>query len=588
MSASPERESLPTAVPAPRLLRVAREWRDPPAVDPATVANLSAAIGAPAVVAEVLVRRGHADPESAKGYLRPRLDHLTDPWTLPDMDAAVARLRAALTAGETVLVHGDYDVDGVCGAALLGRGLRALGVKAQPFVPHRLADGYDLGPAGLAAARAQGARVILTCDCGTNAEGAIHDARSSGIDVVVTDHHRVGPALPAAVALVNPARPDSRYGGTLCGTGVAYKLLEALFEAEGRPRAALYKFLDLVAIATVADQVPLVGESRAFVRFGLRVLRETRNPGLRALLELNGLAGRRLSARHAAFIFGPRLNAVGRMGAASRAVELLLARNAADARPLAELLERENRIRQDVDRRTFREAMQLLESRYDPDREYALVLASERWHPGVIGIVASRVVEEVFRPTVLIALCGERARGSGRSIPRFHLYEALQACARHLERFGGHQYAAGLEIRPDNIGAFREAFQEEARSRLRPEDLVPILEVDAELDPARVDAGVWKFVRSMAPFGIGNPTPLFLARRARVAGPVEVVGPGHLRLRLGGENGTGLAAIGFDMAESARWVLPGVEVTAVYRLQEARESGPLPEAVLLGLRPGGP
>lgn len=558
------------------------------------VASLGAAIGAPPVVAEILVRRGYADPESAKSYLRPRLDQLASPWTLPDMNAAVERLRAALARGETVLVHGDYDVDGVCGAALLARGLRALGVKAQPFVPHRLADGYDLGRAGLAAAQALGARLIVTCDCGSNAEGAITEARASGIDVIVTDHHRVAPRPLPAVALVNPARPDSTYRGTLCGAGVAYKLLEALFEAEGKTRTALYKFLDLVALATVADQVPLVGENRAFVRFGLRVLRETRNPGLQVLLEMNGLRGRRLSARHAAFIFGPRLNAVGRMGAATRAVELLLARNASEARPLAELLERENRIRQDVDRRTFREAMQLLASQYDPERDYALVLASEKWHPGVIGIVASRVVEALFRPTVLIALCGERARGSGRSIPGFHLYEALQACAGQLERFGGHQYAAGLELRRDRVEAFREAMQEQARLRLRPEDLVPMLDVDAELDPGGVDVTVWAFVRSMAPFGLGNAAPVFLTRGARVAGPVELVGSGHLRLRLedraGGAGGTaapGLRAIGFQMADSARWVVPGAEVTAVYRLQEARDGGPLPEAVILGLQSGG-
>ncbi len=575
-----------TTVPRPRPLAPARLWRDPGPADPAAVAALRSALRAPAVVAELLARRGLEDPESAKLYLRPRLDHLSDPWSLPDIDAAVERIRAARRDRETVLVHGDYDVDGVCGVALLVRALRALDVKAEPFVPHRLEDGYDLGAAGLAAAVSAGARLILTCDCGTTAVSAVAQARAAGIDVVVTDHHVVGDSLPPAAAVVNPLRAEAPGTAPLCGTGVAYKLLEALYEAEGRPRSGLYRYLDLVAIATVADQVPLVGENRAFVRFGLRLLSETRNPGLRTLLRAVGLESRRLSARHAAFVFGPRLNAAGRMGAATRGVQLLLARNEAEARPVAEELERENRLRQDVDRQTFREAMEILEREFEPERDFAVVLDSESWHPGVIGIVASRVVEQVYRPTVLIAWEGPRGRGSGRSIPGFHLYEALRACGGHLDRFGGHRHAAGLEIRREAIGAFREAFVGAARARLSPQDLRPVLELDAELSPEAVCPEIWRFVRHFAPFGLGNPAPLFAARRTVVGGPVEVVGADHLRLVLTTREGGRLPAIGFQMAGAAEWAKPGVRVDAAFRLQERRGGLGGLEAVLVALRAG--
>lgn len=596
-ASGPERAPHPaggTAVASPpRPPRAPWHWRLPDPVETEAVRALQAALSVPAVVAEILARRGYGEPAAAKRFFRPRLDDFSDPWALPDVEAAVERIREARSRAETVLVHGDYDADGVCGAALLVRGLRALDVRAEPFVPHRLEDGYDLGPAGLEAARRLDARVILTCDCGTTATHAVAQARAAGIDVIVTDHHVVGGELPAATAVVNPMRAE-RPADPLCGTGVAYKLLEALFEAEGRPRTALYKFLDLVAIATVADQVPLVNESRAFVRFGLRVLRETRNPGLRALLKVVGLYGRALSARHAAFVFGPRLNAAGRMGSASRGVSLLLARDEVEAWPLAEALERENRVRQDVDRRTFCEALELIARDYDPDRDYALVLAQKDWHPGVVGIVASRVVQAVFRPTVLIALSGERGKGSGRSIPGFHLYEALRACSGHLERFGGHKNAAGLEIRAGEVDAFRAAFQQEARARLAADDLRPLLAIDAELRPSAADAEVWRFVRPMGPFGLGNEAPLFLARDAVVHGPVELVGSGHLRMRLAdGPADRALPAIGFGIAESAGWVKPGMRVDAVYRLQDRRRgaadtgSGAEPEAVLLDLRAAG-
>jgi single-stranded-DNA-specific exonuclease len=557
------------------------------------IRSLQAAIGAPAVVAEILARRGYTEPAAAKRFFRPRLDSLSDPWALPDMDAAVERIRQARSRRETLLVHGDYDADGVCGAALLVLALRSLDVAAEPFIPHRLEDGYDLGPAGLLEAQRLNAKVILTCDCGTTAVESVAQARAAGIDVIVTDHHVVGDVLPAAAAVVNPMRVEAP-SDALCGTGVAYKLLEALFEAEGRPRAALYKFLDLVAIATVADQVPLVNENRAFVRFGLRLLRETRNPGLRALLKVVGLHGRGLSARHAAFVFGPRLNAAGRMGSAARGVSLLMARNEAEAWPLAETLERENRARQEVDRRTFGEALELLARDYDPDRDYGLVLAREGWHPGVVGIVASRVVQEVFRPTVLIALSGERGRGSGRSIPGFHLYEALRACAPHLDRFGGHRSAAGLEVRAAQVDEFRAAFQREARRRLAGADLRPVLAIDAVLRPSEAVADVWRFVRSMAPFGLGNEAPLFLARDTVVAGPVETVGAAHLRLRLAdGPGDPSLPAIGFGVAEGWSWVKPGAHVDAVYRLQDRRRTRgdskgtAEAEAVLLDLRTAG-
>ncbi|HEX6938006.1 MAG TPA: single-stranded-DNA-specific exonuclease RecJ [Longimicrobiales bacterium] len=543
------------------------------------MASLQRALRLPEAACKLLASRGYGDEAAAKRFLRPRLEHLHDPFRLAGVEAAVARLDAALRRGETILVHGDYDVDGICGAAIYTRALRALGGRVEPFVPNRFRDGYDLGPAGVRRAREVGATLILTGDCGILAHRAVADAAAAGIDVIVTDHHTPGPTLPPAAAVVNPNRPDCDYPDKgMAGAGVAFKVCQALYAARGADPDALLYDLDLVALATVADLAPLVGENRALVRYGVRVLSRTRNFGLRALIRRAGLAdrdGAELTAGQVGHILAPRINAAGRMGDASLGLELLLTESEAEAERIARTLEEENRRRQAVDRQTLAEALELLERDYDPERDHGVVLAATGWHPGVIGIVASRVVERIHRPTVLIALdpAGGPSRGSARSIRGFHLYEALDACGEHLERYGGHRTAAGLDILPERVDAFREAFAARARAVLAPEDLIPEVAIDLEIPLRAADQELYHLLRHFGPFGVGNPTPVFMARGVGVGAPARVVGDGHLKLELV-QDGTRLAAIGFRMADRLAELDAGRRpLDVAFQLQENRWNG---------------
>jgi single-stranded-DNA-specific exonuclease len=531
------------------------------------VRSLVGELSLPDPIAAILVRRGF-DAAGAKAFLRPRLQNLHDPWSMADMEKAVSRVSGAIDAGEPILVHGDYDVDGVCATTLLTRALRELGADVEPFVPNRLEHGYDFGPAGLAAAVESKRRLVVTCDCGIVAHSTVEAARGAGIDVVVSDHHTPSEELPPAVAVLNPHRSDCAYPEqVLSGAGVAFKLLQALFDSRGRRVDELYKYLDLVAIPTVADLVPLTGENRILTRFGLKVLQKTPNPGLRALLNVSGLKpDRPINAGQIAFVVGPRLNAVGRMGEAMRGVRLLLTDDEAEARTIAEVVDEENRLRREEDKATLVQAIAMLEDTFDPDNDYAIVLAAQGWHPGVIGIVASRVLEQHYRPTFLIALDGDRGKGSGRSIPGFHLYEALKACNEHLEQFGGHKAAAGLQIRADNVEAFRQTLNAVARERLTPDDLRPRLRIDHELAVSEVSSGLWKFLAHFGPFGQGNPKPVFLARGVRLQAPPQVVGQDHLRLLVEVGDGATPEAIAFGQAEESEWLRQSVPVDLAFQV----------------------
>lgn len=554
-----------------------RRWlpRHPNQADPAAVAALSRSLRLPPTLCALLVLRGHADDDAARRFLRPPLE-LHDPLGLAGMDEAVQRLARAARAGERVLVHGDYDVDGMCAAALLTRVLRRVGARAAAFVPHRSRDGYDLGPAGLEAARRAGASLVVTADCGVLAHDAVRAIRAEGLDVVVTDHHAPGDTLPAALAVVNPNRADCRYPDKgLCGTGVAYKLCDALLRRLGADASELRWHLDLVALATVADLMPLVGENRVFVHYGLKVLRQTRSPGLAALLEVAGLGdGRPLVAGHLSHVLGPRLNAIGRLDDAGLGVRLLLTDDAREAGDLARRLEEANLRRKRVDREMLDQALEALASSFEPGRDRAVVLSGGDWHPGVIGIVASRVVERIHRPTFLLSVDPKtgRARGSGRSIPGFDLVAALRECAPLLDRFGGHRMAAGLDIPEERIGEFRAALNRVATERINEEALTPVTSYDLDLPLRLADADLQRFFRHAGPFGIGNPTPAFLARGVSLEGPPRIVGRDHLRLRLV-QDGARLAAIGFRMADRAEALARASALDIVYQLHEDEYRG---------------
>ncbi len=532
------------------LVTATYRWLEPAPVSPAATAALRASLNLPSEVCEFLVRRGYGSPIDARSFLRPRLADQHLPDRLPDIGPAVERIEAAIRGRESLLVHGDYDADGMCAAALLTRGLRVLGARATAFVPHRLADGYDLGAAGLDRAEAVGATLIVTADCGTSAHGTVRAAAERGIDVIITDHHRPAPTLPSAVAVVNPNRTDSAYPfGGLAGVGVAFKLLAVLFGRAGVAEERLNQHLDLVALGTVADLAPLRGENRVLVRAGLRAIARSRKPGIRALLRLARLEEEEaLSEEHLGFILGPRLNSVGRIATAADGLRLLITDDAAEAERLATYLEDRNAHRRTVDRRVLEAAERQLEETFRPERDAAVVLWDEKWHPGVIGIAASRLVDRLHRPVVLVALDAEVGRGSGRSVAPFHLHRALAECEDLLLRFGGHRLAAGFEIRREKLEAFRARFEALAAGALGQGERVRELAIDVVLPLERVEVGFAPYLRYLGPFGVGNPEPLIEVRRV-VFHRLEAVGDGsHLKATMVAPEGGRVPAIGFGMA----------------------------------------
>lgn len=554
-----------TSEPEPR-------WIEPEPVSRQAVEELRRELDLPPELCELLVRRGHGEAGRARRFLRPAFDHLHDPMALPDARPALERLAAA--AGETVLVHGDYDVDGLSAAALLARGLEELGARVHAFVPHRTRDGYDFGEAGLERAREVDADLVVTADCGVSAAETVARARAEGRDVVITDHHRPPARLPDAEAVVNPRRQDASYPFEgLSGVGVAHRLLCGLWERTGRDPADLNRHLDLVALGTVGDVVPLVDENRVLVRGGLRVLERTRKAGLRALMDVADV-GEGVDAEDVAYRLAPRLNAVGRIGEAREGLRLLLTGDPGEARELAARLERRNRERREEDRRVLRDAEGRLEERYDPEADRSVVLWGEGWHPGVLGIVASRISERLHRPAILVGLDGERGRGSGRSVPGFHLHRALERCAPLLERFGGHRGAAGFEIRRENLEALAERVESAAREELGPSDLRPELRLDLTVALARADEPLLRGLRHLAPFGRGNGRPLLLSRGVAVRDASRVGSGGeHLRAELAGPDGGRLGAIGFGLGPRADELAGDGRWDVAYELVEDRWRG---------------
>lgn len=551
----------------------------PPPAD--AVAALAAATGLPPVLAALLVQRGFTEVEAARRFLRPVLDDLPDPHLLAGMREAADLVAEAVRAGRRILVSGDYDVDGQCATALLVRALRAAGASAEAFIPHRLRDGYDFGPASLAAAEACGASLILTCDCGINAHETVAAARERGMTVVVTDHHLPGRGLPPAHAVVDPQRADDTSGlGMLCGTGIAFMLVRALVPRLGLPANLPLHVLDLAALATVADVVPLVGVNRTIVRHGLRLMPHSAWTGLRALLRQARLEGKELKAGHLGFVVGPRLNAAGRIGEPSDGLRLLLTDDPAEAAALAERLEQLNAERQQMDQRMLDEALAQAE-------QYAassgFVLAGDGWHPGVVGIVASRVVERYGRPTFLVALDGDVGKGSGRSISRFDLHAALLACGDLLERYGGHHMAAGLTVRREQVEAFRERFNALVAAQLAPEELGPEQRIDLEVTLDDATTQLEELCRRLEPCGMGNPGPVFGVRGARVA-QRQRVGGNHLKGVL--DDGRGrLPVIGFQWWDRVPW-LGDQPVDVAFRLEQETFRGVTTlQARLLSLAP---
>ena len=524
-------------------------------VDEAVFAQLSRDLAVSSVTARILAGRGVASVEEAQSFLSPALASLSDPFLLKGMEAAVERLVAARKSGELVCVYGDYDVDGISGTALLVSFLRRSGFACTYFIPNRFDDGYGLSEDALQRIFALGATLIVSVDCGITSVREAIRCRESGVDLIVVDHHTPGECIPDAAAVINPLQPGCTYPfKMLAGVGVAFNLLialrsrmrnEDLFGPEGVPD--LREWLDLVALGTIADVVPLVAQNRIFVYHGLQKLEKPHRIGITALKDVSGITGA-VSCGQVGFRLAPRLNAAGRMESAVPGVELLLGDDAGACAAIADELNTANAERQAVERSMLEQAVAMVEKSGAYPICRSIVLASRDWHQGVVGIVASRMVERYHRPTILIAVDEQgSAKGSGRSIPGFHLLEALNGCSEYLAKFGGHRYAAGVGLSESALNDFARAFEAEAFRILGDAELVPLLDVDAEVSPDQVTLELTEELSRLEPFGSGNPEPTLMLRGAAVV-ERRIVGDGHLKLVVAAQ-GRKFSAIAFRQAE---------------------------------------
>jgi single-stranded-DNA-specific exonuclease len=532
------------------------------------VRSLAAAVGVGEITASVLVRRGYGDPDIARGFLE---DGPTshDPLLLGDMAAAVERIRTAVARGERICVHGDYDVDGICATALAILTLRELGADVGWHLPSRFEEGYGVASSTLARLAGEGVGLVLTVDCGITAVDEVAEARTLGLDVVVTDHHRPAETLPDCPIV--STRPSSYPFPELCGTGVVHKLAQALL---GPEHPGVARHLDLVALATIADVVPLLDENRSLATAGLRALARTGKEGLRALMRTAAVDPAAVDASAVGFRLAPRINAAGRLCRPDVALELMLTEEAAEAKRLATELEALNRERQAVEDRILRDATRVVESWPEAQRRRrGYALWSDEWHEGVIGIVASRLVERFHRPVVLIAGADDELKGSGRSIERFDLHGALADCASHLERFGGHRAAAGLSIRRDELDSFAEAFSAHADAALTDDDLRSVTVVDAIVPASALTLDLALELDRLAPFGLGNPDVTLLVASCETVDATTVGEGKHLRFRVRQHGRDAGSAIAFGQGGQLDRLRREARYDVVCRLKENRWNG---------------
>lgn len=518
--------------------------------DPVACEHLRRELDISPLLARLLVNRGLRSPEAAHQFLHPALDGLHDPMRMAGMCEAVERIQTALTRGEKILIYGDYDVDGTTAIVILRKALEILGGSADYYIPRRLVEGYGLHAEVVERAAAEGVGLVISVDTGIRAADVVRKGRELGLDCIITDHHLPEGQLPPAVAVLNPKRQDCSYPDkNLSGVGVAFKLVQALLERAGRGHL-LEHFLKVVAIGTIADAVPLVGENRILAKVGLEGLRRPANSGLRALLEVAGLDGRAISAHDVGFRLAPRINAAGRMGEADDVVELFSSRDSDRVRQLAEKMNALNAERQQTEESVLKGILARFETQPELAQDFSLVVDGEGWHRGVLGIVATRLVERFHRPTLVVSRTGDVAHGSGRSIRRFHLLSALESVRELFLRFGGHSHAVGFSLPADRITDLRARLDAYARQVLSPADLEPQLELDAEARLAEIDAALVEDLSRLAPYGTGNPPPLFAARELSLAGEVRVLKEKHLQLRLR-QGESGMDAIGWNLGHRA-------------------------------------
>jgi single-stranded-DNA-specific exonuclease len=527
-----------------------KRWKIKDVSDELSVQRLADSLNISPILARLLVLRNIMTFNEARQFFRPSLDSLHDPFLMDQMEAATTRVITALTENQKICIYGDYDVDGTCATALLYMFLKELYANVEFYIPRRLEEGYGLSTSAMDAVKEMGTDLMIAVDCGITAIEETNYANELGIDVIICDHHQPKEELPNAFAVLDPLKPGCNYPFKyLSGAGVAFKLAQGLCERIGK-RGLPLKYLDLVALAGAADIVPIVDENRILVNEGLNQVNINPRPGIEALIELSRLKPGQLTSGQIVFTIAPRINAVGRLGDAERAVNLLIANNKKDALELAEVLETENYERRKIDVDTFEAAKEIVESQFDLDDELAIVLHNENWHPGVIGIVASRLVEKYYRPSVLLTTIDGVAKGSARSINGFNIYEALQKCEDLLLHFGGHQAAAGLALEVDKIDEFRTKFNEILKSSISSDDLLQEISIDSMIKFSEITPKFLRILEQFAPFGPGNLRPVFLAEGVFAANTPRLVGTNHL-LTSFKQNGSDkiFDSIGFNMGE---------------------------------------
>jgi len=550
-----------------------KKWNVMPQADPAKVEKLSAEVGIDRVLADLLVKRGVETFEQARSFFRPNLSDLHDPFLMKDMDVAVERLRKAITSGEKILVYGDYDVDGTTAVALVFSFIRRFTSKVDFYIPDRYDEGYGVSYKGIDWAFEGGFGLIITLDCGIKAIDKAEYAKSKGVDMIICDHHLPEDTLPGAVAVLDPKREDCNYPfDDLSGCGVGFKLVQAYSAKYGVPFESLIPLLDLLVVSIASDLVTMVGENRTLAHFGLKQLNENPHKGLLAMINLSNLEPGHITIDDIVFKIGPRINAAGRMESGRLAVELLTAEDVGEAMFIGEKINENNNDRKNIDREITREALEMVESGNCLAKENATVVYNPRWSKGIVGIVASRLVEAYYKPTVVLTKSNGFVTGSARSIAGFDLYEAIESCADLLENFGGHVYAAGLTLKEENLDEFARRIDSFIAGKITAEMLVPVVDIDARLDFSQITPKFFRILKQFQPFGPGNGNPVFMTENVYDAGNGRKVGAGgiHLKLDLIQESQPyhQIAAIAFNMAEYYEYIKSGNPLDVCYSIVE--------------------
>ena len=536
--------------------------------DPDIINEMMRKLRVPRPVARVLNNRGLVYEDDVRGFLNPVPGQFHDPFLMKDMDRATERVIRALREQEQILIFGDYDVDGITSVAMLYLFLKDLCGQVSFYIPDRATEGYGISIGGIEQAHSEGCGLIISVDCGITSIDEVNYAHKLGIDTIVSDHHEPGEELPDAEAVIDPKRSDCAYPfKELAGVGVAYKLAQGILQRLKMDASYIEKYLDLVAIGSAADIVPLVDENRIFVKSGLEKLNNDGQEGILILLETAGFDMGQIDVGHIVFGLAPRINAVGRLGQASPAVELIITRNHYRAQKISRMLEEENRHRKEIDNKTLNEALLKIRTEYDPERDTVIVLAGEDWHPGVIGIVASRIIERYYRPTVMITIDNGIGKGSARSIPNFDIYSALKSCSSLLLQFGGHKYAAGLTIDAERIDEFRECFNRAAKQMISGDDLIPKIKIDDELHLDEINNELVGMLNKLAPFGPKNNKPRFVSYGLDIVGEPRIVGKRHIKFKVR-QNGTIMDSIAFNRGEDIGNLRNSRSVDLVYTIEK--------------------